>query len=130
MMLKPVGQITEDDINSLLTNGVPELTLEYKRDLPGTADADKREVLADVSTFANTQGGDLLYGIDEAAGIPTTITGIVSPDLDVELLRLESLLRDGLEPRITCQFRRITCGTSIVLLLRIERVRGPHICGG
>src|SRR5438309_10088622 len=110
MILKPLDQISEDDINALVTNGVPEaITLEYKRDLPGTADADKREFLADVSAFANTQGGDLLYGIDEAAGIPTTITGIVSPDLDVEVLRLESLLRDGLEPRITCQFRRITC---------------------
>lgn len=128
MILKPLGQISEADITGLLTNGVPEsVTLEYKRDLPGTADADKREFLADASAFANTQGGDLLYGIDEAAGIPTAIPGVVSPDLDAEVLRLENLLRDGLDPRISTHCRRVPVGLQTVLVLRTQRSwNGPH----
>lgn len=45
---------------------VPESrTLEYKRDLPDPKDRDsKREFLGDVTSFANAQGGDIVYGIE------------------------------------------------------------------
>ena len=39
--------------------------LDYKERLPGDSDEDKRELLADVTAFANTAGGDLLYGVRE-----------------------------------------------------------------
>jgi hypothetical protein len=61
----------------------------------------KREFLADVSSFANTAGGHLVYGISEAAGIPTGLPGVVISDFDAEKLRLENLLRDGILPRIS-----------------------------
>ena len=49
--------------DTLVTNGVPEtVTLEYKRDLPGSADADKREFLADVSAAG-------AYGRDDNEGV-------------------------------------------------------------
>jgi len=39
--------------------------LDYKRDVPGESDQDKKEFLADISSFANATGGDLIYGVDE-----------------------------------------------------------------
>ena len=40
-------------------------TVDYKRDSYGSKDEDKKELLKDVSSFANSQGGDILIGVDE-----------------------------------------------------------------
>jgi hypothetical protein len=65
---KPIDQITETDINDLVGGGVSERkTLDYKQQLPEANDAAKRELLADVSSFANTLGGDLIFGVAESA---------------------------------------------------------------
>jgi hypothetical protein len=48
----------------LRTNGVAEgRQLDYKEQLPISSDDDKREFLGDVTSFANTAGGDLIYGV-------------------------------------------------------------------
>lgn len=61
------------------SNAVSEgRTIDYKRELPGNSDGDKKEFLADVSSFANTSGGDLILGVDENAGVPIQITGFQS----------------------------------------------------
>src|SRR5271165_1603151 len=97
---KPFGEIAESDILRLKDAGVEEgKTIEYKRELPGAKDEEKREFLADVSSFANTEGGDILYGVDEDQGIITDIVCVSSPDFDAEKLRLENLIRDGISPR-------------------------------
>ena len=55
---KPLDQITADDLQALIDAQAPEKrTLDYKATLPGNADADKKEFLADVSSFANAAGG-------------------------------------------------------------------------
>ena len=95
-----VEVITEADLQELLDNEVGEgILLDYKLDVYGSSDADKKEFLKDGSSFANTGGGHILIGIEEDGGLPTNIVGIAG-DLDAEMLRLETLLRDRLEPRI------------------------------
>jgi Schlafen, AlbA_2 len=92
--------ISERDFQTLVENEVGEgITLDYKRELYGASDSDKKEFLKDVSSFANTAGGHIVIGIAEDGGLPTEIVG-VDADLDAEKLRLENLLRDRLEPRI------------------------------
>lgn len=59
--------------------------------MPGTKDEDKREFLADVSSFANTDGGDIIYGLEEEQGVIANIIGLNCPDFDAEKLRLENL---------------------------------------
>ena len=45
---------TRDDIDALVADAVKEgRTIEYKQAMPGGADADRKEFLADVSSFAN-----------------------------------------------------------------------------
>ena len=101
MLQKPLSEITIDDLSELVANAVSESrNLEFKRELCGTTDSDKKEFLADVSAFANATGGDLIFGIDEVDGVASAIVGVQNNDLDSQILRLESLIRDGIEPRI------------------------------
>ena len=102
MISKPIDEIEKEDIDSLITNSVAEnRVIEYKDSLPGNGDEDKREFLADVSAFANSAGGDLIYGIQEKDGIAISASGAVVLNRDGETLRLENIIRDGLGPRIT-----------------------------
>lgn len=72
MIDKPLESIEFEDIDRFVQERWPEgKTLDYKRDNYGGKDEDKKELLKDVSSFANTQGGDILIGIDEDKGIPT-----------------------------------------------------------
>lgn len=88
MISKPLDQITEEDLHNLVITAAAERkTLDYKQQLPETNDAGKRELLADVSSFANTAGGDLVFGMTENAGVPTGIPGVQIGDTDQEILR-------------------------------------------
>jgi Putative DNA-binding domain len=96
---KSFEEISESDLNDQVSAGVPEgVLLDYKRDLYGRSDADIREFLKDISSFANTSGGHLIIGIDENAGVPARLCPLTG-DPDQELQRLENLARDGIEPR-------------------------------
>lgn len=66
MIQKNIDEITEEDLQALIDNSVLESkSIEYKQSLPGNSDSEKKEFLADVSSFANASGGDLIYGIIE-----------------------------------------------------------------
>ena len=126
----PFDIMDESHIQNLLTSQVAESKIiEYKRELPGNSDSNKKEFLADVSSFANTSGGDILFGIDETGGIPTSIPGLTS-GLDSEILRIESILQTGLQPRIPrIQSREIRLSSGVsVLHIRIPNSWiSPHM---
>ncbi len=91
----------ETDLRRLIENGVEEgKTIEYKRDLPGTTDSEKKEFLADLSSFANTAGGWLYYGIREENRLPVELVGAENSNEDEAIQRLENLARDGIQPRL------------------------------
>lgn len=116
---KPLENLVESDLQSLVDDGVREAkTVEYKRSLPGNSDAEKKEFLADVSSFANAAGGYLIYGVEENEGIPTKIVGLEDVDADAEILRLENTIRNGMDPKIPGILTRavnVTSGTAIVM---------------
>jgi predicted HTH transcriptional regulator len=98
---KSLASISESDLRDLITNKVREgKEIDYKQSLPGNADSDKKEFLADVSSFSNTNGGHLIYGMKESGGVPTEIPGVSIPDIDATIQRFENLIRDGLQPRL------------------------------
>ncbi len=85
----------------LIEGGVGEArTLDYKLTLPGDGQGDRKEYLADVSSFANASGGHLLFGFREDAGIPQEIVGLGDANTDDAILRLENMIRDSIDPRI------------------------------
>jgi len=93
----------EEDLQALVDNSVLECkTIEYKHALPSNSDSDKKEFLADVSSFANASGGDLIYGIiaDKKTGTPKSVEGLSIENVDQEILRLDSMIRAGIEPRL------------------------------
>lgn len=129
MIVKSIEMISEADLQALIANAVPEgKTIEYKQALPGNTDAEKKEFLADISSFANTVGGDLIFGITENQGTPASIAGVMASDLDLELRRLDSIIASGLEPRIRYTTKAVDCqGGQCVIVVRCERSwSGPH----
>ena len=56
----PLDKIGEADIQRLLSMGVTEsVYLDYKQETYGDAGNDRSEFLADISSFANTLGGEI-----------------------------------------------------------------------
>lgn len=121
--------INERDLQSLVDNGVAEgILFDYKAALYGASDSEKKEFLKDVSSFANTAGGHIIIGMTENCGVPTGVIG-VQGDLDQEKQRLESLLRDRMEPRIVgVRMRAVTLGNGQrALVIRVPKSwNQPH----
>ncbi len=129
---KAIDDIVQADIEALVDGGVPEgQTLDYKQALPAAwADRDRADLLADLCSFANTQGGWILYGVREerdvagrATGIPEAATGLAGLNADGERLRIDQMAAAGIEPRIPGLRIRAVDGFSDgpVLVVHIPR---------
>jgi hypothetical protein len=122
------ASIAEADLQALIDTGVPEgILVDYKVAPYGRADADVKEFLKDTSSFANTSGGHLIIGIAEQQGVPTALTPVTGIDFDKEIQRLESLMRDGITPRITGALMKavpISAG-GVAIVIRVPRSWNP-----
>lgn len=123
--------INEQELIRLVKDGVGESTLlEYKVAFTATTDDQKREFLSDVTALANTDGGDLVYGIEETDGVATSLIGIKNLTPDEVTGRMENMLRDSVQPRISGILIRCLQlkNTSHVILLRVPRsFAAPHM---
>lgn len=130
MINKRLELITFSDIQDLLNNEIRESkTLEYKSILPHEGESEKIPFLASVCALANTEGGDIVFGIRENKGIPTELLGLDVRDVDSEVLRLENAIQTGLEPRLTRFQSKIIedQDSKIFLVLRIQKSwNAPH----
>jgi len=122
--------ITESDVAELIVSGASEgLHLDFKEVSYGTSDIDKRELLKDVCAFANTNGGHIVIGVRESGGIASELLGIRVNDVDAEVLRIDQIIRSGVEPRIPgCGVRAVALSTgSHAVVIRVSRSwRVPH----
>lgn len=122
--------LAEADLAELLAIKVPEsIRLDYKRDMYGSTDSEKREALKDISSFANTAGGHLVIGVTEAAGVPSAIDGVTCDDPDAVLTRINQLAINGLEPRIEgLRVRSVPLGNgNHCFVVRVPRSwNSPH----
>jgi hypothetical protein len=136
---KVVGTLSEADLQALVDNGVAESRLiEYKSELPGGADRDRKDFLADVSAFANSGGGCLVYGIETQrdankhdTGIPVRLKGLPDANVDQTKQRLESMLQDGLSPplRSFVQFQSVASsitGDPVLVVGVPSSFAAPH----
>ena len=138
MIHKPFELIDKEDVLALVSNPIPECrTLEYKEQLPGNSDGERKEFLVDVSSFANAAGGDILYGVPERrdqdgspTGIPAPVDGLSDINADQVIGRLENMARDGIAPRISGIRMKPIHGfsTGPVILIRIPKSwAAPHM---
>jgi hypothetical protein len=133
-----LDRVTPADVTALVANQVRETRhLDYKAALPSTGNEERKEFLADVTSFANAGGGALVYGVSETkgddgknTGIPAAIVGLGSSNLDAEILRLDNWLRTGVEPRLPShRFHAVdglTEGPVLVLTIG-QSWLGPHM---
>lgn len=130
MIPKQFDQVTGEDLHELLKDSVSESkTLEYKLQLPDDSDKAKHAFMAAVASFANTDGGDLLYGIEAQDGIPVAIPGVGEVVADQLKLRLESMVRSGIEPRLPKFELRLVpapAGGEVLLVRVAKSWTAPH----
>ncbi|MCF6285516.1 MAG: ATP-binding protein [Candidatus Hydrogenedentes bacterium] len=138
MIPKRLEDISKEDIEYLVTERIGESkALEYKSELPKNGDADKKEALRDIASFANASGGDLIYGIRETAkgddkGRAEAVVPILGTSADDAMLRLEHMIQNGLAPTLRVQMKEIEdfngAGTGFVLVVRIpQSLSAPHM---
>lgn len=106
LISKSLDAVTEEDLQRLIDDReVENKYKEYKRSLPDFRNPEQKlEFLRDVSSFANASGGDLIYGIEEAVGIPNNLCGVNPPCTGIDGLKrqLEEIIRStsNIDPRI------------------------------
>lgn len=125
----PLDQIQERHLQGLIDSKVAETRdIEYKRQSYGKSDKDHGEFLADISSFANTSGGDIVIGMDAQAGIARAFQPMPLDTADGEKLRLESIARSGLQPRVFgLDFQLVRVITGAALVIRIPpSYNSPH----
>lgn len=130
MLDRPIDAIDEALLASLVNNQVGERRdLEFKRDLPGQEPDNIREFLADVTSLANSNGGDLIFGIEEAEGVAAGLPGVAIGNADDEILRLEQIIRTNVDPRligIRTHYVPFAAGNG-ALVIRVPRgLQPPH----
>ncbi|MBC6427988.1 MAG: ATP-binding protein [Cellvibrionales bacterium] len=125
---KNFDAIDSATLQELIDGGASEsVHLEFKRDTYGNADADKKEMLKDITAFANTLGGHSIIGMDEEHGTASALSPLAC-DVDKELQRLESIARTGVEPAIVgLRMKRIDLeGGSLILIHVPKSFNPPH----
>lgn len=125
-----LGVVTESDIQNLIDHGVRESrTLDYKRDWPNDRDG-RAELAKDICAFANSFGGDIIFGMREDAGVAAEIIPLQLTNVDAELLTLVNAIRDLLEPRISsglvAQPVPLTAGGYAIVLRIAPSPSAPH----
>ena len=126
MNLSPYEKWTPAHIHFLMDGKPPESRfLDYKESLP----SDEVELLKDVSAFANTQGGVIVYGIREDNTVPTEIAPLSVIDEDKTLNQLSNWIRANLDPNLSeFYFDLIEVKSGKVVVLRIpQSPNAPHM---
>src|SRR5450830_1024301 len=98
-----LDKIAAELLQRLCSEQCPEsLTLGFKRLPPGKDSKNKNELLKDVCAMANSEGGDIVYGIGEGEedGGASEIFPINGESEDDLLRRVGQVLDAGLEPRV------------------------------
>ena len=60
-----LDNLKPEDIEHIFETHRESNTIEYKRELQIYSERETKEFLADVSSFANANGGTIFYGIDD-----------------------------------------------------------------
>lgn len=99
--MRSVAEWDESDLLALIRDEVQEsLSLDYKRSAGlGKNDKERNDLSKDVSAFANSEGGMLIYGIQENCHVPTAIdVGVDRTQLTKEWL--ESVIKTNIHPTV------------------------------
>jgi Putative DNA-binding domain len=99
--MRPVKDWEEQDLDDLHQGQIMEsLTLEYRDSRAlGNHDHQKSEMFKDVSAFANSAGGILIYGMKERGNLPIGTDDGVDP-AQIKREWIENILTSNIQPKI------------------------------
>lgn len=115
------------DIRELIQDEVQEnIHLDYK-DSRAMRKPARDEIAKDVSAFANSDGGVLIYGVQEKDNLPTNMDNGVA---DAEITRewIEAAIMTRITPRVDIKITPlpVTAGRTIYVITVPKALRGPH----
>lgn len=117
-------------LNSIVQDQWPEsFTLDFKKTIDMSLEKDKREVAKDVSAFANSAGGRIIYGIDETtlangAKVASTISPITQGDVDE---RIEDVIHGSIHPRPRFRTRKIPVSGGFAYVVEVYPSMGRDL---
>jgi hypothetical protein len=125
----PLTEIKEADLQRLISDTVSEKrSIEYKRDWPRLTEPEgKREFLADIASFANAAGGDLIYGMEAINDVPVSLIGLADFTAGSEKLTVQNLLAAWIDPRIAgVDFHDVSLANGkTAFIIRVPRSWSP-----
>src|SRR6266849_9966119 len=133
--MKPAWEWKESDILDLIANQVQEsVTLDYKAcaALVQTDDRTKRDLSRDVSAFANSAGGEIVYGVLENKHVPNAIDVGYDP-FDISKEWIEQVINSNIQRRIDgirinpVQLTTHAPGKVLYVVSIPQSVRAPHM---
>lgn len=118
MFPKRLHELNINDIHALIGVAKENTVTEFKQVLKIATEAERKEFLADVSSFANKYGGRLLFGIAESKGIAAGLAPLDIPDEDNLALQLQSIIRDGIAPSINFELAiiNVSDGKGVIVI--------------
>ncbi|WP_088014525.1 helix-turn-helix domain-containing protein [Gottfriedia acidiceleris] len=132
-MKNPWEWTTVADIEELIKNEVQEdLYLDYKQsDSLFNTPGNKKEISKDVSAFANSGGGTLVYGVieDKATHLPIAIDDGVNPR-EISKEWLENVITSNIHrkiPDLRINQIRLTSGNVIYVVYVPQSSLAPHM---
>ncbi len=119
-----LDNLKPEDIEHIFETHRESNTIEYKRELQIYSERETKEFLADVSSFANANGGTIFYGIDEVDGL----VGLEISELDSFRLRVQQKIEDGILPRPGFKIKSLEISVNkYIFIIQIHKsFSGPH----
>ena len=120
-------------VRALVDAQTPEgLELDFKEQFALGQDAERRELRADVTAFANASGGTLLFGVSEdpTTGCARAIVGVDPAQIDKAILQITQVLRARIAPPLpafTVDSIKMDCGTFLLALHVPKSWLAPHL---
>ncbi len=123
----------EEDLELLISTGRQEaIDLDYKsNDALGKSEGKKNEISKDVSAFANSAGGVIVYGMKEDGHVPTELDDGYDP-ADISKEWLEQVINSRIQQRIDgvrvkqVALRKTRPGRLAYVVCVPQSARAPH----